>query len=267
MRRHVLLPLLSILLVPVTGCAAGETASDPTGSPVATDDGGFGSDPSSYDAFFGDDAAASSVPPWDADFPGDADGDETTGDAGATPDAAPEGACVGPLAPGDLIIDELMIESVAGTGDYGEWLEVASQRDCALDLRGLHGECPSGVKVRTFDITDDAWLPAGGFFLIADSVAPALNHDLPGTVVPWTGQPGDVLRNKGGTVTLRSNQTIVDSVTYPALKLTVGTSVAFPASCPATRRSDWSAWQTSRASWFPGFYGTPGAPDVDVQCL
>jgi hypothetical protein len=171
-----------------------------------------------------------------------------------------------PPSAGDLQIEELLIESVAGTGDYGEWLEVRSLLPCAIDLRGLHGECPSGAKVRTFDVIDDLWIPPLGSFVVADSSDPAIDHALPGTLLVWAGQPGDVLRNKGATVSLYAQGTLVDSVTYPALTLVVGASVAFPADCPISRRGDWSAWQTSNASWFPGYRGTPNAPNSDVHC-
>jgi hypothetical protein len=217
---------------------------------TANDDASSASD-GSVASPSGDDAT-STVPPFDA------------GGAVAVP--VPDGACPSPPSPGDLVIDELMIESVAGTGDYGEWLEVESTRACALDLRGLHGEAPSGLKVRTFDVVQDLWLPPAGTFVVADSYDPAINHDLPGTVIAWAGQPGDVLRNKGGTVSLLLQGTLIDSVTYPALKLVVGTSTSFPTGCPLSRRSDWTAWQTSSASWFPGFYGTPNAPNDDVIC-
>jgi hypothetical protein len=165
-----------------------------------------------------------------------------------------------------LIIDELMIESVAGTGDHGEWLEVRSTLGCALDLRGLNGEVPSGGKIRSFAVGDDLWIPAFGTFLVADSGNATLDHGLPGTVVTWSGQPGDVLRNKGDTVNLRMNGAFVDSVTYPALSLVVGASLAFPSDCPLDLRTDWTTWQTSASSWFPGFYGTPNAPNDDVHC-
>ena len=201
-----------------------------------------------------------------ADAGDDGDDGTTADDSSPASDAGPEGSCTVPLAPGDLIIDELMIESVAGAGDYGEWLEVASTLPCAVDLRGLHGECANGAKVRTVDVTSDIWIPPQGTFLIADSINRALNHDLPGTLLAWEGQPGDALRNKGATVSLRMQDTLVDSVTYPALKLSVGAAVAFPSDCPAARRSDWSAWQTSNESWFPGFFGTPNAPNLDVAC-
>jgi hypothetical protein len=75
-----------------------------------------------------------------------------------------------------------------------------------------------------------------------------------------------VLRNKGATITLRSNGLVIDALTYPALALTAGTSVVFPTDCTPDRRTDWAAWQSSTSSFYPGLYGTPNAPNSDVQC-
>jgi|HubBroStandDraft_2_1064218.scaffolds.fasta_scaffold23015_2 hypothetical protein len=217
-----------------------------------------------------DDAAASDG---DAGDPSGSDGAAPESDDGSPDDDAPsgddgppEGACTQPLAPGDLVIDELMIESVAGTGDYGEWLEVASALDCTVDLRGLHGECPRGAKVVTFDVSDDLWIPPHGFFVVADSVDPTVNHDLPGVVIGWLGSPGDVLRNDGTTITLSVAGTVIDTLTYPELSLTVGASMEFPSDCAPSQRTDFSTWQTATASWFPGFEGTPSAANTDVSC-
>jgi hypothetical protein len=180
--------------------------------------------------------------------------------------ALPDGACEAGPGPGDLQIDELMIESVAGAGDDGEWLEVTSTLDCTVNLRGLHGQCPRGSKVASFDITDDLWLPPRGTFVVADSLDPAINHDLPGSVVAWLGHPGDVLRNQGSTLTLSRSGTVVDALTYPSLPQTVGTSFAFPSGCDPSLRADFTQWQKSSASWFPGFHGTPNGPNTDVSC-
>jgi hypothetical protein len=248
------------------------------------DDAGYVFGFASPEAATGDDEsatviedAASPVPvaPTAADAantdPG-APGDVTmaTGDEPPVPvaaaDAGPDGACEAPPEAGDLAIDELMIASVAGAGDYGEWLEVRSTRDCALDLRGLHGECPRGAKVATFDVTQDLWVAAGGTFVVADSADPALNHDVPGPIVAWSGRVGDVLRNQGTTITLTVSGTRIDSVTYPALSLTVGASLSFPTDCDPETRADWTRWQWSTASWFPAFFGTPNAPNDDIHC-
>lgn len=181
-------------------------------------------------------------------------------------DAGPDGICAPALSPGSLVIDELMIASVAGTGDYGEWLEVASGQDCAIDLIGLHGECPKGNKVITFDVPFHFWLPAKGTFIVADSSDPAINHDLPGAIIAWSGEPGDVLRNEGTTVTLLLDGTIIDSIVYPNLRATPGVSISFPSGCSPPQRADWTMWQPSITSWFPGYFGTPNAPNSDVQC-
>lgn len=215
---------------------------------------------------------ASSPLAWEAGIPADAEAGlpsptPTAGDAAADAvDAPPEGACDHPPGTGDLVIDEMMIESVAGAGDDGEWLEITGTAACALDLHGLHGEAPVGAKVHTFDVGVDAWLPPGGTFLVADSADPAIDHDLPGMLFTWSGAGGDVLRNDGGTVTLTLGSTLVTSLTWPKLKLVVGTSVELPASCDPSRASDFSVWQYSHSSWFPDFYGTPNAPNEDVPC-
>src|SRR5258707_542368 len=54
-------------------------------------------------------------------------------EAGAGDDAVDDAGCTSDLAPGDLRIDELMIESVLGAGDHGEWLEVTSAAACAVN--------------------------------------------------------------------------------------------------------------------------------------
>ena len=194
-------------------------------------------------------------------------GARTDAEVDADPsDAGPDGSCALPIGPGDLAIDELMIESVAGAGDYGEWIEVRSNLDCMANLRGLHGECPRGAKVATFDVASDVWVPARGTFVIADSSDPAIDHDLPGLVIVWFGQPGDVLRNKGSTITLSLRGALLDTVTYPALSLAVGDSWSFPDDCDPSSRSDFTSWTRSTASWFPGFLGTPNQPNTDVAC-
>ena len=114
-------------------------------------------------------------------------------------------------------------------------------------------------------MTGDMWIPPHGTFVVADSSDPAINHYLPGVVVAWFGHPGDVLRNQGATITLSLNGTMLDTVTYPSLTLAVGDSLAFPADCDASQRSDFTNGRDRPASWFPGFLGTPNAPNDDVM--
>jgi hypothetical protein len=275
MRNLILLVLLfsSTLTAGALSACSGDTAGTGT---LTGPEAGTNLVLSGDDATTGDDGSPTqSWPEVDASFPMPVgptfDASPTLAfDSGATPlpEAGPvvDASCTQPLAQGVLVIDELMIESVAGTGDYGEWLEVQNAATCAVDINGLHAETAAGEKLHTFDQTEDLWIPGGGTFLLADVADPAVNHYLPGPLVTWAGQPGDVLRNQGATVTLSYQGNLVDAVTYPSMKLHIGESLAFPADCPLSRRSDWTAWQWSTASWFPGFLGTPNAPNVDVAC-
>jgi hypothetical protein len=258
----------------------------------ASGEGGFTVD-SAASAFDADGASSvapsdeASVPSSSATQDDDADASDpasaTEEDAGATAsdagtpappppppgppfDAGEGGICDDAVAAGSLAIVELMIESTSGTGDHGEWVEITSTRDCALNLNGLTGNCPTGAKVNTFAVTSDAWIPARGTFVVADSSNPIVDHALPGLVIPWSGEPGDVLRNAGATVTLTMGGAIVDSVTYPSEKLTPGVSIAFPSDCAPGFRSQWTAWEPSSGSWFPAFFGTPNAANDDVHC-
>jgi hypothetical protein len=269
--RHLLHVLSLVLSLVATACASGETgfaiesndgaADDASSLIVVTDDATVSST--------GDDDYDGGLPfviVEDASPPG-TDAAVADGAAPSLPfDAGDAGACGQQLVTGDLIIVELMIESTPGTGDHGEWLEVTSTLGCAVNLNGLSGECPTGAKVNSFTVGDDLWIPPGGTFVIADSSNPAVNHDLPAPVITWAGQPGDVLRNEGATVTLLMNDVIIDSVTYPNRKLTPGVSIAFPADCPPGLRPSWAAWLDSARSWFPEFQGTPNAPNTDVEC-
>jgi hypothetical protein len=269
--RLSLLGLVAVLpwtLTPVAACSGGKVGPQPSGAPAPSpaDDGAFaGSFPLPPPSEDGGSEVTSR--PLDSPSVDDAGQQDAESDAWGQPaiDPPPDGACLQPLAAGSLRIDELMIESVAGAGDDGEWLEIQSTLDCAANLNGLHGECPRGAKVAAFDVTGDLWIPPRGTFVVADSKDPAINHDLPGVLVVWFGHQGDVLRNKGTTITLSAGGILLDTVTYPSLTLAVGTSVAFPGDCDAGERADFTKWKRSTASWFPGFFGTPNAPNTDVS--
>ena len=245
-----------------------------------------GSDAGSYDA--GPRSAADAGMPLGVADTGSPDGTLANDDAAppgddASPpvdDAAPPVAdatptvadlCGGPLGAGDLAVVELMIASQVGAGDMGQWIEIQSTRACTVDLNGLHAEASTASSSGTLDVTSHVYLPANGIFVIASSLDPALDDDLPAIplLFEWDGSPPDVLDTAGGTLTLSYPPTgsVVDDLVYPQFQvLTVGTSISFPADCAWGDRSSWARWSFSTHDWFSTFQGTPNAPNTDVTC-
>src|SRR5882672_366369 len=137
-----------------TGCSGRTAGRSPGASPTIASDGAYGGSFPATAPPYGDDDAAVAIDPPPDDFAVDDDEAGPVVDASAkeahAADSLPDGACLQPLAPGALRIDELMIASVAGAGDDGEWFEIASTLDCMANLDGLHGECPRGSTVATF---------------------------------------------------------------------------------------------------------------------
>ena len=194
-------------------------------------------------------------------FDGGLDSDVFPTDASI--DAAP---CATPLTAGDLIFDEVMIATIAGSDDRGQWLEVRSTRACTTDLIGLHASALHGQSFRTLDVTTDTMLGPGAYFLIADTLDPTENDGLPGLVFAWAGSPADALHKTSDTITLSVGTVMLDTLSYPDKKRPEATSYAFPWACSPPLRADFANWQPSTATWAPGFFGTPGAPNTDVRC-
>jgi hypothetical protein len=269
------------LFMALVALACAENTTDPAAraeaGPDATFESGYGgvfvvpgmaSDGSGGYSSSADGESAFPCPAGDAATDAE-DAAAENGDAGdASYGGSADAACSGSLGPGDLVVDELMIASQSGTGDHGEWVEVTSTRSCAIDLNGLYAQVPHGEGTTTAMVTSDLWLPPHAAFLVADSSNPVENHDLPGMIVTWaSGQSSDVLKNSGTTITLFTAAATIDTLTYTATaKLVDGASMAFPADCDPSLRTDFHNWQASLASWTPGFFGSPGRPNTDVSC-
>lgn len=187
-------------------------------------------------------------------------------DAGADAEpTVPPNACATPVGPGDLAIVELMIATQTLPGDAGEWVEIASTRNCSLHIDGLTISSPyeGGVDTVTVGPLD---LPPYGTFVVADSADPSLNHALPGTVFSWDAV--DVLDERGDTVTVTHGETVIDTVTYGAqTTLAPRRSLSFPLDCSWSFRPAWSRWSASTKQYAPGFRGTPNGPNDDVVCF
>jgi hypothetical protein len=193
-----------------------------------------------------------------------------TGDASAPPpDAASNPKlCAGPVGPGDFKIVEIMIASQSGSGDKGEWIEIQSTRSCTLNAKGLTISSPRGSTTDSVTIAADTFIPAYSTFLVANTTNAQLNHGLPSPVFAFSGEPADVLKNDGDTITITSDKTTIDTITYPKFSnLIVGSSVSFPWDCSWSDRSDWSRWSYSFSTYGGGQYkGTPNDDNFDVAC-
>ena len=200
------------------------------------------------------DAAALAPPP-----AREADGGIPDGGRGTEPaDAGTTNPC-GALAAGDLAIVEMMISSVSGSGDKGEWVEVQNTRDCTLTVTGLAFESPRGSSSDRLEITETFVLKPKETFVIGGSAV-----SVKGKVFQWTAS--DVLKNGGDTVKLLTTSAVIDEVTYPGYTFTTGVSLSFPAACKWSDRATWERWSASFNEWQPGFKGTPNADNTDVAC-
>ena len=184
-------------------------------------------------------------------------------DAGP-PDAGPMDAgpaC--PIGPGSLVIDEVMISSVSGSGDRGEWFEIVSTLSCTANLAGLTIVSPTGGGVEKSHTIASGTIRSGQYFVFALSSAPADNHGLSLDYAYGTGGSDDViLNNSADWLELRDGATVIDRVAWPSGGFTNGASRQYPGSADASANDNWSLWCDSVPvySMTGGtFHGTPQA--------
>jgi hypothetical protein len=207
------------------------------------------------DAWFSPDAPLNEVAR--ADTKPDVTKPETNADLGgdgtfdAADTAAPDGIAATLPAPGDLVIDELLINP-AGTDTNREWIEIANLLPVALDLHQLH------VADATSDVAVDAGVLAPrGLLVLGQSLDPTKNGGAPialsfGNVIS--------LNNGGDSISLClgpcASGILLDQVVwtadlgtaYDGHAATVGTTPGL--FCPA-----------DQPFGDAGSFGSPGAPD------
>lgn len=182
-------------------------------------------------------------------------------------DAGPRdsGGMTCPPAPGMLVIDEVMISSVSGSGDRGEWFEVVNVGTCTIDLTGLTIVSPAGTGAeKTHTVTSGSVAP-GRYFVFALDSAPAANHFLPFDYAYGTGGAEDVIfNNSADWLELRSGATVIDRVAWPSGGYTNGKSRMLPGTPSATANDTWANLCDSTAVYSTTggtFYGTPQMPN------
>ncbi len=185
----------------------------------------------------------------------------------ATLDVHVEPLCAGPIQAGDLRIVEILVDSIAGTGDKGEWIEIENARSCTVNLDGVRVSSPRvATAADEAIISGTTLLPPGERFIVASSTSGAVNGGLPGLVVAFAGNGSDFLDGYQDLIMVQAGQTLVDLFTYDLIGLSIGTPYAFPEMCAESLRKTVSSWKVSRHAWSPGKFGTPNAPNDDVAC-
>lgn len=124
-----------------------------------------------------------------------------------------------PVKPGDIIINELMIDP---TGEDGlkEWIELRNTTGTAIDLRGFTISATGGSHVIAGP--NEITLPANGYLVLAQSSDPAENGGLtPAPGYAYRGDPSEPLAafsldNVSDVVQLKIGNTVVNQVAYDA---------------------------------------------------
>ncbi|MBM4355747.1 MAG: lamin tail domain-containing protein [Deltaproteobacteria bacterium] len=165
-----------------------------------------------------------------------------------------------PPSPGDLAVNELMIDPAAVPDKTGEWFEVLCLGSQAVDLWGV--TVRSGTK-EAFEV--DRSLPAlpGQLLLFARSGDPSLN----GGIEPDFAYSGLQLSNESDSITLEFAGELLDSACYspPSFKIKPGITYGVDPWLADSELNDYpQAWCHAKSKMADGDKGTPGA--VNDEC-
>lgn len=170
------------------------------------------------------------------------------------------------VAPGDLVITEIMFDSDAAGDAEGEWIELYNATGMAIDLRGLAVvDGAASQKPHVIKAAAPVEIAANGYFVLARNADEQLNGGISGA---YGYDPGIALNNGGDTVTLLLpdpvSPVVIDEVTYddneggwPAVG--TGESLQLSADKLGTDNSGPSGWCVGAQAYGAGDKGTPGA--------
>lgn len=202
--------------------------------------------------------------PLDAHVPDAAVDPEPDAEVPPEPDAAVVDPA--PCAPktSNLALSEVMVASVAGGGDRGEWFEVRNTGACPVDLAGLEIVSPTGSGIEKKHTVSGGIVAPGAYFVFALSGDAGENHAVPYDYVYGLGTADDViLNNAADWLELRVAGVAIDRVTWPSSGYVVGASHFYASSLDPLLNDNWAAWTASSAVYSTTggtFRGTPGAP-------
>lgn len=163
--------------------------------------------------------------------------------------------------PGDLVINEFMVNPVAVSDTKGEWIELFNTREQDLLLNGLM-LLDLGSNKHTLTAESDLVIPAGGYFLMGRHADPAEN----GGIEPEYVYTSFSLGNTSDEIILAlPSGEIVDAVSYDSgWPLEDGASLELTRSRADTlANNDPSSWHAGILPYGSGDLGTPGHPNAE----
>lgn len=193
------------------------------------------------------------LPPETADVPVD-DGQPDVPDAADVPIGKP-------VAPGDLMISELMVNPVGLSDLAGEWIELRNLSGVTLDLSSCVLSDDDGDAASLSD-GEGSLAFTGAFYVIARLADPAQN----GGVNAQLALDGFTLSNAADEVKIVCGGQEIDVLRYTdessgAFPLTAGRALSFDSGGPQTaaNNDDPAKWCPAVAAYQGDNYGSPGA--------
>jgi hypothetical protein len=178
----------------------------------------------------------------------DCDGVDATSGGGDT---------VADLAPGDLVINELMPDPSAVADADGEWFEVVNLSGLTVDLQGL--ELTTGANTTT--VTGPLVAAPGAVVVFGRDADPLVNG---GLTVDYAYGGALSLTNTGGDLTLSFSATTFDAVAWDTATFPDPTGATLsldPGSLDAVANDLGANWCVGTSPYGDGDLGTPGQPN------
>ncbi len=160
------------------------------------------------------------------------------------------------LAPGDLVISELMMDPAAVDGDFGEWFEIRNLSGTTWDLRGLTVADDDGDG---FEVDTALLIDPGGWVVLGPDASPDRNGGL--TVDYGYSIDAVKLGNDGDGLTLSWAGAVLDTLVYDTtFPIEEGAAMTLSGASMSPGSNDVStAWCLATTPYGAGDLGTPGA--------
>jgi hypothetical protein len=170
---------------------------------------------------------------------------------------------VTPLAAGDLVITEIMMNPAVVNDTDAEWFEIYNPGTMTVNLNGL----TVGTGSATDTIDSDVFIAASGYALLALSSDSGLTDGLPTPDFVYSGLAFD--ETSADALSVIDGGTTIDAVGWDGSTWTVTEGYSWsldPGTLTATDNDTWTNWCNASGSDAYGSnnYGTPGT--VNPTC-